>query len=543
MEGREVSLLADVISPGHRDLWAHFPAERREATLGAMWDNGRPVAGWLSARGTAPVAMLLSNTLSCTTVLLGAVAAGANLISIPPPPRGADLGQYATFVAGTCARTGATTLVVDASYLAKLPPLPEVTYSSFDEVLRARGRGQAHPERFVLTQFTSGNAGEPRGVVLTGDRLRANVEAIVEWLSPVPGDRTCSWFPLSHEMGLVGMFFVALAGSGSRWANGGDVVLLSPEMFRRWPASWLEACAEHRATITGSAPGYGFEMAMRHRPRRPLDLSSVRVLVTGAEPVRAETLTDFAVAFHGTRLSTRAICPVYGLSECGLLTAASPTEEWRALSLDPAELAEGRLVADDQGCAVVSSGRPLPGCSVRVAGSDGLGEIAARGPSVAARYADGTPVAQDGGRLVTGDLGFVVDGELYVVGRQDDVFAAGDRKVYAVDLEVTVGSVPGVRLGRVVAVPGESGGVCVVAEHDETDPLAPRDVETIADAVGARLRARLGAVPQQVVLVSRGRLPLSLSGKVRRFEVRAALRDGRLVDAGAVPGAGGPPAT
>lgn len=518
--GRVPRVLADAIAPGRHDTVLHFPGERRTATLGEVWEAARPVAGWLAARGTAPVAMVLSNTLACATVLVGAIAAGAHVVSLPPPLRAVDSVRYARFLSASCAAGGATTLVVDASYLSRLPPLPEVTYSSYDEVLRARIKGRRHPGDFVLTQYTAGAAGEPKGVVLGQDRLLAGVEAIVTWLGPEPGDGLCSWFPLSHAMGLVGMFLTALVGTGPAWADGGDVVLLTPEMFRRRPEVWLEACTAYRSSITASAPNFGFEMATRRRPPTALDLSRIRACLTGAEPVRARTLVDFTTAFRGSGLAAASVCPVYGATECSLVTATPAGRGWDALTLDPGALAAGRVVQDAVGTPVVSSGRPLPGCRVRVEGPGQVGQILVAGPSVAERYVGGVPVARPDGWLATGDLGFESGGDLYVLGRLGDLLEVGGTRIYAVDLENRVGGLDGIRTGRVSVTDSDDGRLCVVGELGHAARPA-----RLAASVRAMVRDRTGLDPR-VVLVERGRLPLDLGGKVQRHGVRAALGDG-----------------
>lgn len=472
--------------------------------------------------------MVLSNSLSCATVVVGAIAAGGRIVSIPPPPRGADLAWYARFVAASCAQTGATTLVVDASYMAMLPPLLEVTYSSYEEILRTQTRGRLQPERFVLTQFTSGNTGDPRGIVLGQDKLLATVEAIAEWLAPSPGDGVCSWYPLSHPMGLIGMFLTGLAGSGAGWANGGDIVLLSPEMFLRRPACWLEACAEFQSTITSGAPNFGLEMAVKRRPSGKLDLSSIRVCITGAEPIRTSTLEGFAAAFAATGFSDLALCPAFGLAESALVTATPRGTRWAALRLDPAALGERRVVPDDLGFPVVSAGRPLPGYDVLIANGCEFGEIVVGAPAIADVYADGTHVTGADGRMATGDLGFLADGNLYVVGRQDDFFLAAGREIYAVDLETLVAGVPGIRPGRVVAMAGHGGELWIAAEHDEVATTEPDGIRRLTAAVADRVGDRLGQSPQTVAIVPRGQMPLSLSGKAQRFKVAMAMRDGRL---------------
>lgn len=524
-EGRPVRTLADAIAPGRHDTTLHFPGERRSATLGELWEASRPVAGWFAARGTAPVAMVLSNTLSCATVLLGAIATGARVVSIPPPLAVVEPARYARFVAEACAQSGATGLVVDASYLSRLPPLPEVTYFSFDEVLRARMRGSRHPSDFELTQYTAGGTGDPRGVSLAQDRILAGVDAVTEMLSPEPGDGVCSWFPVSHAMGLVGMFLSGLVGCGPRWADGGDIVVLTPEMFRRRPAVWLEACAEYRSSITGSAPNFGFEVAMRRRPVHSLDLSRIRVCLTGSEPLRARTLMDFAGTFRESGLAAGALCPAYGVAECSLVSAMRPGSGWDVLTLDPRALAERRVVPDAVGTPVVSCGLPLPGYRMRIEGGGQVGEITVSAPAVADHYVDGSPVTRSDGWLATGDLGFEAHGALYVLGRMGDLLEVGGHRYYAVELENRIGSLPGIRMGRVAVTDSDDGALFVTAELGAGPEAGDRD--GLGEAVRSLVHSRTGT-EAQVVLVERGRLPLDLGGRVQRYRVRAALAEGSL---------------
>jgi acyl-CoA synthetase (AMP-forming)/AMP-acid ligase II len=518
--------LADAISPGRHDTTLHFPGERKSATLGELWAASRPVAGWVAARGTAPVAMVLSNTLSCATVLVGAIATGAHVVSIPPPLAVVEWAAYARFVARACMESGATGCVVDASYLAHLPPLPEVTYHSYDEVLRTRTEGRRHSADFELTQFTAGGTGDPRGVVFSQERILAGVDAVTGMLSPEPGDGVCSWFPISHAMGLVGMFLSGLVACGPQLADGGDIVLLTPEMFRRRPAAWLEACAEYRSTITASAPSFGFELAMRRRPPRSLDLSRVRVCLTGSEPLRARTLMDFTSAFRGSGLARDALCPAYGVAECSMVTAMPPGRGWAVQTVDASALAERRVVGDAVGTPVVSCGRPLPGCEVRIAGGDGVGEIQTTGPPMGERYVDGTPIVGPDGWFASGDLGFEVDSTLYVIGRLQDILEVDGRRFYAVDLDNRIGSLPGIRMGRVAVTDSDEGELLVAAEVSATDPEAG-DPGDLAASVRSLVRSRTG-LQAQVALVGRGRLPLDLGGRVQRQRVRAAFAEGSL---------------
>jgi acyl-CoA synthetase (AMP-forming)/AMP-acid ligase II len=392
---------------------------------------------------------------------------------------------------------------------------------SFDEALALRGRGTQDPASFVLTQFTSGSTSEPRGVVLDGKRIVANIRAQLEWLQPAPGDGACTWLPLSHDMGLIGMFLGSIAGATDDWARGGDLVVMTPQGFMRNPASWLVTCEAFGSTIT-AAPNFGYEMAARRRT--PLgDLSKLRVCIAGAEPVRTKTLRRFADQFRAVGFDSTAFCPAYGMAEaCLAVTGTAPEAHWQS-----SELA---IPADDETAPsdhteVVSSGPPLGGFEVRTTNGS-VGEVLIKGPSIADSYVDGTKLADQDGWMRTGDLGALEGGELYVLGRTHDVLYVGGRNVYAVDVETYAGEVTGVRFGRVAAVQ-EDSALTLVAECDTTirNPVA---AERLARDMRQRVLSRVGLSPRRVLLTPRGKLPLTASGKIRRTGLLSMLRSGSL---------------
>lgn len=517
--------LADLLVPGSGDVKFHFVDEGLTLSYGAMWERAGAVAAWNMSRGSGPTAMVLSNTSACATTLIGAIAAGMQLVSVPLPPRGGDLEWYASFVQHLCTQSGAAALVVDRSLLPLLPPLNGVQYSSFEDILEWKGTGASNPDRFVLTQFTSGSTADPKGVVLDEGKIRENVEAILTWLAPAPGDGSCSWLPLSHDMGLIGMFLTSIAGAGDGWARGGDIVLMTPEGFLRNPAGWLEACCSFGSTIT-SAPNFGFEVSVLRR-RAGLDLSRLRVCITGAEPVRAETLDRFASAFGSDGFDSRAFCPAYGLAELALaVTVTEPSTHWHAVELDPRALADRLIVSGSSGTRLVSSGHALQGYDVKIDEGE-VGEILVRGPSLGDMYADGQPVRDGDGWFHTRDLGFLDAGALYVVGRIDDVFQVAGRNIYAVDIEMHVSELGGIRQGRVVAVLDSTDALTIVAECEPNvkDPLSVKGLATTTRDLVAR---RVGVAPRTVLLVERGTLPMTSSGKTQRGVVRDRLASGGL---------------
>lgn len=517
--------LADLIAPGSGRVRLHFPAEAISIDYGELWKSGEAVGRLRATSDGRPVAIVLSNTRACATVLVGAIAAGLSLVSVPMPPRGANLAWYSQFIRRVCTISGATTLVLDASLLSMVPPTENVTFLSFDAVLALQGPSVTDPASFTLIQFTSGSTADPKGIVLPGHKIVANLRALLEWLQPVPGDGTCSWLPLSHDMGLIGMFLGTLAGAADQWTGGLDFVLMTPQSFVRNPSAWLAACAEFGATIT-AAPNYAYEMAVRRRGQ-VANLGRLRTCIVGGEPIRTSALERFADAFRDSGFDSTALCPSYGMAEAVLAVTGTPRSgvHWHAAELDSLAPDAQATVGSPGNFQVVACGTPLPGYEVRIAGG-AVGEILVRGPSVADCYADGTRLPDAEGWFHTRDLGVVRDGELYVLGRTDDVFHVAGRNIYAIDVEAYAGEVTGVRAGRVVAVP-ESGALTLVAECEPafSDQAS---ATRLAQTLKQHIVACVGVAPQRVLLTRGGSLPLTASGKIRRRPLLAALQSSEL---------------
>jgi acyl-CoA synthetase (AMP-forming)/AMP-acid ligase II len=516
--------LADLIAPGSGQTRLHFPDETISVDYGELWKAGEAVGGLRAACDGKPVAVVLTNSRACATVIVGAIAAGQPLVSVPMPPRGADPDWYARFIQRMCAATGAEKMLVDASLLPLLPPMEKVAFLSFEDVLALRGPSMADPGAFTLTQFTSGSTAEPKGVVLSGDKIVANLRALVEWLEVVPGDHVCTWLPLSHDMGLMGTFLGSLAAAGDTWARGLDLVLMTPQGFLRSPARWLSACEAFSATIT-VAPNYAYDMAARKRGPAH-DLRRLRACIVGAEPIRAESLERFSRVFGDSGFDSTAFCPAYGMAEAALAVTGTPVGvHWHATEIEPLPDDPRVGIGDAQGYQVVSSGAALPGYEVRIDG-DGIGEILVKGPSVADSYADGAHLPDADGWFHTRDLGVLRDGQLHVLGRTDDVFHVAGRNIYALDVEAYAAEVTGVRSGRVVAVP-ENGDLTLVAECEPA--FCDRDsAHRLAQALRQRIVARLGVSPRRVLLTRRGALPMTSSGKIRRKPLVAALQSSQV---------------
>ena len=390
------------------------------------------------------------------------------------------------------------------------------------------------PEVLFL-QYTSGSTRDPRGVIVTHRNVLENSALIFD--RPPVG---VSWLPQYHDMGLIGScLFVAMAD--------GTTHLFSPISFLQRPAAWLEAMSRVRATAS-AAPNFAYEFCLR-RDRLPdahlegINLSSMRLLMNGAEPVRAETFRKFQERFSPYGLRPGVMCAAYGLAEH---TLAVSNRGNSIHAFDSGRLAEGeavpaREVRGDVGTReLVSCGRPLPGTEVRIVNVLGgatvesppgfIGEIWVDGPSKCRGYWErpdlttrtfearlGTGDGQDDRWLRTGDLGFMHEGELFVCGRLKDLIIVRGLNYYPQDIEAVVEEDVAIRKGGVAAFAVEKDRrevLTVVAE------LRSDDLPESTEDISRRLRERLGIVADSFTYIPRRTLPKTSSGKTRRHEVR-----------------------
>lgn len=424
-----------------------------------------------------------------------------------------------------------------------------------DDPVRARRLPLPASDGLALLQYTSGSTREPSGVMITHQNFMQNAKEIND-LWPLGRDgRVVSWLPTFHDMGL--MFGVVLP----LWV-GVPAYLMAPEAFIRRPMRWLEAISQFRGTHA-AAPNFAYELCTRTAdPAAQLDLSSWRVAVNGAEPVRPSTLRRFASSFAAHGFDGRALCVGYGLAEstlkvCGWPGSEPPRELWVAKSA----LQEGQILVSEPGesaVALVSCGSPRLPTQVRlVAPGTGreclpgrVGEIWVSGPSVAAGYwrkpertteTFGARVTGgDPGEcyLRTGDLGFLHEGELYVTGRLKDLVIHNGRNHYPQDLEGTVeASFPGLQPSCAAAfcVPGELTEELVIAVEADGRVLRQVSPADLTSIISVAVKEGHGITPADVAVVRRGTLPRTTSGKIRRQACRSGYLNGTLALAGRLP--------
>jgi acyl-CoA synthetase (AMP-forming)/AMP-acid ligase II len=512
-------------------------------TYAQLWERCLRTATELRQRGVKPgshVLTLLPNGLEFIATFFALQVLGAVPVPLPYPAPFDDPDTLLWNIERILERTHGGLMVLSPPLaerwadeprlagLACFPPTPGTA-----EVLAEQERHEPTPDDLAFVQFTSGSTGHPKGVKLSHRQLLANCAAIGMGVNYVPGEVGVIWLPLCHDMGLIGGLF-------STMCHQLDLVLMSPFDFVVDPLRWLWALSEYKAAIT-CAPNFGYALCVRARrtsqDATTFNLSPVRVAMCGAEPVNAEMLGKFVERYGAQGFKGNALFPVYGLAEASLaVTFPAPGTDVSVDHVDRNALSDARRAIPTPAgmpwtAAITGLGRAVAGHSVRIMDDHGklradreVGEIVVKGPSLTSGYlrdAEATHAILKEGWLHTGDLGYLVDGQLHVCGRKKDVIIFRGRKYYPQDLERAAQDVDGVRKGNVVAF-GEmdpAGGVERVTLVAET---RGDDVENanVAHHIKARVQECCGVPVEHVVLLRPGELPKTPSGKVRRNECR-----------------------
>jgi fatty-acyl-CoA synthase len=384
-------------------------------------------------------------------------------------------------------------------------------------------RPKDDPDALAVLQFTSGSTADPKGVMLANRTICANLDAIVIAAEVVEDDVMVSWLPLYHDMGLVGFCMLPLS-------HGIDVVIGAPQDFLGAPIRWLQWLSEFGGTAT-AGPNFSYVLAARAmRNASDLDLSRRRLALNGAEPVDPDTVESFVEAAAPFKMRSGAVFPAFGMAEVMIAgTFPKPLSGLRTDAVDRRVLEHESYAAPtapDAGGArrLALLGRPVPGLEIRVVdpetGSARLdrevGELEIRGTSVTPGYFGRPDLTAELFRddwLRTGDLAYLLDGELVMCGRIKDVIIVGGRNVFPEDVERAAATSEGVRAGNVIAFGVDrkgKEGVVVVAETKGDDHASTRR------SVIERVRAVIGLPPKDVVLVVPGSLPKTSSGKLQR---------------------------
>jgi acyl-CoA synthetase (AMP-forming)/AMP-acid ligase II len=461
------------------------------------------------------VVLALPNGPGFLVSFYGAQRAGG--IAVPVAPE-SGVGRVAD-LADLC---DAVAIVVDDNLdhdamgtLAKLVALSERRLFTLNDVLGWSPPAppvRVRPDDIAFLQYTSGSTGNPKGVKLTHAGLLTNMDQMIAGMGITEKDSFVSWLPVHHDMGLILMTMVPMLLARP--------MVLMPTSVRSI-RSWMTTIAEHRATFT-SAPDFAYRLAVRYlRDERP-DVSTLRVALNAAEPVRAGTVAEFERSFG----LGHVMAPAYGLAE-----ATVGVSMW-----GPGEA----ILADERGC--VSIGRPFPEIAIRIETEDGvaapgeLGEIVVSSPANTHGYwnneeATRTLLTEDGS-IRTGDLGYLDrDGHLFIVSRLKNIIIQAGRNIAPGEVEEEVEGLSFVRRAAAVGIDrggseGEQMWVFVEPKVEKAKAVEAYD-EMVIEVVSA-VHGRLGMRPGRVYLLEPRTIPMTANGKLQHAALRASYIDGSL---------------
>lgn len=379
----------------------------------------------------------------------------------------------------------------------------------------------------AFIQFSSGSTGSPKGVIMKHSNLIANTEGIIEGVVNSE-DSTLSWMPLTHDMGLIGFHLVPFRRQIIQY-------LIPTDRFIYSPLTWLQKASEHKATIL-SSPNFGYTYylkALARKQEQKLDLSSVRIIFNGAEPISIQVCNEFLERMKEFGLRKNTMFTVYGLAEAGLAVAfPNVDDEVRYLEVDRKKLGIGDCVEigrNDCSIKCVIEGRPIKYCEVKIINDKNqslaenmVGYICIRGENVTTGFfndlIETQKVIDKDGWLNTMDLGFMHQGELVVTGRAKDVLFVNGTNFYSTDLEEILVELDDIERGKVAVCSCYDSNieseellvfVCYRKKIEEFVKIANRVREKIWEKLGIKIRHVLPVMA----------IPKTTSGKIQRYKL------------------------
>ncbi len=386
---------------------------------------------------------------------------------------------------------------------------------------------QSQPNDIAFIQFSSGSTSDPKGVVLTHNNIISNIKSIDIGTAYTEDDISLSWMPLTHDLGLIGFHLNMLACNINQ-------CLIPTDLFSRRPLLWIQKASSKKATVLCS-PNFGYKHLIKSLGDKTLeniDLSSVRIIYNGAEPISVDLCDEFLTKFSSYGLKRNTMFTVYGLAEATLAVAFPvPGEEYRTVYIDrhQCRMADNVVFIDkshNDALAFAVEGKPVLNCLVKITDDsnnplqeDTIGEVQIKGPNVTQGYylnetANITALTGDGW-LNTGDLGFLHNGELIIIGRTKDIIFAYGQNYYPHDIENIALQHEQIELGKIVAYG-------VRQDKEQRDELIifilyRKDIESfaiLARGVAKIINEQSGLETDHIIPVKR--IPKTTSGKVQR---------------------------
>lgn len=526
-------------------------------TYGELDRQARAIAAQLQSWQGERALLLYPSGLEFITAFFGCLYAGVVAVPVYPPKRNQKLSRLLAIANDAQAKLALTTTAIQADIdrrwqeeselLTQLKWFATDTIEAKPQEFVARS---VTPESLAFLQYTSGSTGTPKGVMVTHGNIIHNQQVIQQATGNHQDSVYVSWLPLFHDMGLGNTLQSCFMGI--------TYILMPPEAFLQKPIRWLKAISKYRATITG-APNFAYDLCVsKVKPEElpNIDLSSLEVAANGAEPTQAKTLEKFTEKFAPCGFRKSAFYPCYGLAEATLFVAGGVKNLKPVIrGVKAAALKQNSVVESEKTWSgsrtLVGCGRPYRlGKKVALVNPESLtrckkgevGEIWISGESVASGYWNRPSATREtfqayvadtgeGPFLRTGDLGFKLNGELFVTGRLKDVIIIRGRNYYPQDIELTLeNSHPALRSHCSAAFSVERSGEERLVLACEVERTYLRNLNT--EEVVKRLRKAISEEHDlqlyAVVLLKTGRIPKTSSGKIQRHACRTGFLNGSL---------------
>ena len=517
----------------------------------ALCEQARALAGHLLSLGLEPgdrVALAADSDGDFLRAFFACQYAGLAPAPVPLPAPFGGKDAYIAHVRRMLTSAGARAALAPGAlapwFAEAAEGLGMIFSGSMDDLPRTRTEAlpRIDPDGLCYLQFSSGSTRFPLGVAVTQTALIANISTIgrdAGGLNLRADDRTVSWLPLYHDMGLVGMLMTSVGFQAS-------LDLLPTGAFVRRPGLWLDLISTRRCTVS-YAPTFGYELAARRAAAsaaQDLDLSCWRVAGLGGDMIRADPLRAFAAAYGPVGFDAGAFLASYGMAEATLALTLSPVGQ--GLRTDIADVHNlerfDRATVPEAGATRIREfalcGKVMDGHRIEVRDGDGrvlperrVGRLFASGPSLMKSYfgqpEETAKALSADGWLDTGDLGYMLDDQVVITGRAKDLIIINGRNVWPQDLEWTAErDIAGLRSGDVAvfSVTGDDSQERVVAlVQCRTSDVAAR--QALSTEVANLIRARHG-LEAQVMPVPPHSLPQTSSGKLSRSRAKALYLSG-----------------
>jgi acyl-CoA synthetase (AMP-forming)/AMP-acid ligase II/acyl carrier protein len=546
-----VELLQINAAADRRITYIEGDAVERQVTFGELQRRALGILRRLQQLGASrgdKIILFLNNNEAFIDGFWAALAGGI----VPVPLAVGISDEHRWKLLRVAKKLGTPFLYTDRKTLDRLRDFADsvgeaATFARFDsrvflidalEDVGSPGRAAAvGPDDVAFIQFSSGSTSEPKGVVLTHRNILANARGAGQAAHLSDRDIALSWMPLTHDMGLIGMFIMIFAKQA-------EINLMPTDLYIRRPLLWLTLATRKRATILAS-PNFGFRHYLKvlgERDPAEVDLSSVRLVFNGAEPINVALCDEFLARMAGSGLRHSTMLPVYGLAEASLAVSFPKVEQdYRSLVLDRKSLSIGgqarkAVRGQPDALELMCEGRAVPYCEMRVVDDADLplpemhvGHVQIRGENVTRGYFEAPEINAaaftSDGWLRTGDLGLIDAGELVITGRAKEIIFVNGQNYYPYDIEAIAEGIESLELGKVAAAGCRPAG----AETDELTIFvlhrgSMEEFLPVASEVTRRINEHAGLEVAQVVPVRR--IPKTTSGKVQRVALENAFMAG-----------------